>query len=116
MAGSGYTRDVERTPDGRYVVVDGRRWRATDPAIPEDVAAALRQALMSARRAVGAALRAQDPAAERAARDRVQAAKVALGERGTPWWEQSDDERRARWEAGLGESRAAASGSPGRPA
>ena len=36
---------------------------------------------------------------ERAARDGVQAAKVALGERGEPWWEQTDDERRARWEA-----------------
>ena len=92
---------VERTPDGRYVVVDGRRWRATDPAIPDDVAAVLRKELMSARRAVGAALKAADPVAERAARDRVQAAKTALGERGTPWWEQSDDERRARWEAGL---------------
>jgi hypothetical protein len=39
--------------------------------------------------------------AERRARDRVQRTKVALGERGTPWWEQADDERRARWEAGL---------------
>jgi hypothetical protein len=94
-------REVERTPDGRYVVVDGRRWRATDPALPEDVAAVLRRELMSARRAVGAALRAGDPVAERAARDRVQRAKTALGERGTPWWEQSPDERRARWEAGL---------------
>ncbi len=28
----------------------------------------------------------------------VQAAKEALGERGTPWWEQSPQERRARWE------------------
>jgi hypothetical protein len=93
---------VERTEDGRYVVIDGRRWRATDPLIPEDVAAQLRKELMSARRAVGAALRAGDKAAERAARDRVQAAKTALGERGTPWWEQSPEERRVRWEAGLG--------------
>ena len=93
---------MERTEDGRYVVIDGRRWRATDPLIPEVVAAQLRKELMSARRAVGAALRAQDPAAERAARDRVQAAKTALGERGTPRWEQSREERRARWEAGLG--------------
>ena len=38
----------------------------------------------------------RDGAAE--SRAGVQAAKVALGERGTPWWEQSDDERRARWE------------------
>lgn len=34
---------------------------------------------------------------ERSSRDGVHATKVALGERGTPWWEQSDDERRARW-------------------
>ena len=94
---------MERTPDGRYVVIDGRRWRATDPAIPDDVAAELRRRLMSARRAVGAALRAADPEAERVARAEVQRAKTALGERGTPWWEQSDDERRHRWEAGLGD-------------
>ena len=93
---------MERTPDGRYVVIDGRRWRATDPLIPEDVAAELRKELMSARRAVGVALKAGDAGAERAARDRVQRAKTALGERGTPWWEQTDDERRARWESGLG--------------
>ena len=36
-------------------------------------------------------------------RDGVQACKVALGERGTPWWEQSDDERRERWEQALTE-------------
>jgi len=92
---------VERTPDGRYVVIGGRRWRATDPELPEDVAGQLRRQLMSARRAVGAALRAQDPVAERAARDRVQRAKTALGERGTPWWEQTSEQRRERWESGL---------------
>ena len=92
---------MERTPDGRYVVIDGRRWRATDPDIPEDVAAKLRRRLMAARRAVGAALRAGDPDAERQARALVQQAKTALGERGTPWWEQTADERRVRWEAGL---------------
>lgn len=92
---------VEHTEDGRYVVVDGRRWRATDPDLPEDVAAALRKELMSARRAVGASLRAADGQAEAAARARVQRAKTALGERGTPWWEQTADQRRARWEAGL---------------
>jgi hypothetical protein len=92
---------MERTDDGHYVVINGRRWRATDPDLPEDVAAALRRQLMSARRAVGAALKAEDAAAERAARDRVQRAKTALGERGTPWWEQTPAERRSRWEAGL---------------
>lgn len=91
----------ELTPDGRYVVIRGRRWRATDPDLPPDVSAVLRRELMAARRAVGAALRAGDADAERAARARVQRAKVALGERGTPWWEQSDDERRERWERGV---------------
>jgi uncharacterized protein len=76
----------ERTPDGRYVVIDGRRWRATDPSIPEERRQALVGELMAARRAVGAARRAGDAEAERTARDRVHAAKVALGERGTPWW------------------------------
>ena len=93
--------DVERTEDGRHVVIGGRRWRATDPDVPEDVAAVLRRELMSARRAVGAALRTGDAAAERVARARVHRTKTALGERGTPWWEQGPQERRARWEAGL---------------
>ena len=88
-----------RTEDGHFVVIDGRRWRATDPAIPDDASAALRRALMAARREVGALLRAGDDPAP--ARARVQAAKVALGERGTPWWEQTDEERRHRWENGL---------------
>ena len=87
----------ERTPDGHHVIINGRRWRATDPEIGEEAAAALRRELMSARRAVGAALKADDPGAERTARGRVQRAKVALGERGTPWWEQTSAQRRARW-------------------
>ncbi|GAA2626178.1 hypothetical protein [Paractinoplanes durhamensis] len=96
MAGQGGPASTE---GGRFVVIDGRRWRATDPAIPEDVAAVLRRVLMAARRDVGVKLRAgEDPAPARA---RVQAAKVALGERGTPWWEQAIEERRERWEQGL---------------
>ena len=89
----------ETTEDGHFIVIAGRRWRATDPAIPEDVAAVLRRALMAARRDVGTALRAdEDP---KPARARVQTAKVALGERGTPWWEQTLDQRRQRWEQGV---------------
>ncbi|MET7757595.1 hypothetical protein ABZT27_23295 [Streptomyces sp. NPDC005389] len=45
--------------------------------------------------------RAGDVEAERAARARVQTAKVALGERGTPWWDQPEPERRTRWNEGL---------------
>ena len=77
----------EKTPDGHYVIIDGRRWRATDPSIPEERRKELVAELMSARRAVGAAKRADDAKAEKAARARVHAAKVALGERGKPWWE-----------------------------
>ncbi|MHC1558552.1 hypothetical protein ACR9E3_06330 [Actinomycetospora sp. C-140] len=90
---------VEHTDDGRYIVVDGRRWRATDPLIPEDDAAVLRRWLMAARRDVGRAKKTGE--GERAARSRVHAAKTALGERGPAWWEQSEDERRARWREGL---------------
>lgn len=42
--------------------------------------------LMAARRDIGAALRSGDMSAERSARDRVHAAKLALGERGPVWW------------------------------
>ena len=91
LAKAGKKRDgdgPERTPDGHYVIIDGRRWRATDPSIPEERRKELVSELMSARRAVGAAKRKGDERAEREARDRVHAAKVALGERGEPWWEE----------------------------
>jgi uncharacterized protein len=77
----------EKTPDDRYIVVDGRRWRATDPSLPEEKRRELVRELMSARSAVGWAKRRGDVDAERAARARVHAAKVALGERGPKWWE-----------------------------
>jgi hypothetical protein len=42
---------------------------------------------MSARRAKQTAMRAGDPIVREAARQRVDAAKIALGERGPVWWE-----------------------------
>ena len=92
---------VEHTEDGHHVVIEGRRWRATDPAIPERDAAVLRRWLMAARRDVGTATRAGDGTEESAARARVHAAKTALGERGPEWWTQPDDVRRARWTEGV---------------
>lgn len=77
----------ERTPDGHHIVVNGRRWRATDPAIPEKLRQELVDELMAARRAV--------KAAEPEARRRVHDAKTALGERGVPWWEQPTPEESA---------------------
>ncbi|QBI54955.1 hypothetical protein [Streptomonospora litoralis] len=92
---------LDRTEDGRFVVVGGRRWRASDPLLPERVRERLVAHLMSARRAVGAALRAGDGEAESAARERVRLAKTGLGERSTPWWELAPAERRERWEEAL---------------
>nr|WP_314547570.1 hypothetical protein [uncultured Massilia sp.] len=74
------------TPDGRYFVVAGRLWRTSNPALPPDERQHLVDALMAARRQVGAAKRAGDGEAERDARAAVDAAKRALGERGPVWW------------------------------
>ncbi|GAC1658258.1 MAG: hypothetical protein NVS4B3_25500 [Gemmatimonadaceae bacterium] len=74
------------TPDGRYIVVRGRLWRATNPTLSTDDRARLTAELMSARRTVAAAKRAERAEALRAARGAVNAAKIALGERGPVWW------------------------------
>lgn len=100
------------TPDGRYFVVRGRLWRTSNPALDPDQRAELSRELGSARSAVGQALRRKDEDAERAARARVHAAKLALGERGDPWWDDgAPDYNRhmarntpyAEWFAGLGD-------------
>lgn len=81
-------RDVEcRTPDGRYLVVRGRLWRATNPHLPEPDKEHLVTALMNARRQLRGKPCAVDRAAARAA---VDAAKVALGERGPVWWDDGE--------------------------
>lgn len=74
------------TPDGRYLVVRGRLWRTSNPALAEDVRAQLVHELMAARRAVAAAKRQQDRSGEAAARAAVDTAKHGLGERGPVWW------------------------------
>lgn len=75
------------TPDHRYLVVRGRLWRAANPSLSEADRTRWTHALMDARRDVGRARRLDDATAERAARQRVHAAKVALGERGPVWWD-----------------------------
>lgn len=85
----------ETTPEGHYIVVEGRRWRATDPMIPEERRTELVRILMAWRREVR---RTNGTPEEPTARAGVHAAKVALGERGEPpWWEQTEEERRNRW-------------------
>ena len=99
------------TPDGRYFVHSGRLWRCTNPDLSDEERGRLVDDLMDARRAVGTAKRADDEDAETAARSRVDAAKVALGERGPTWWDGDEDYNRkkpentpyAEWWAGLDE-------------
>jgi hypothetical protein len=78
---------VVSTPDGRYIVVRGRLWRAANPHLAPDLRTALVGALMDARRAVAHARRRRDRIAEDAAHAAVDAAKRALGERGPVWWD-----------------------------
>ena len=91
----------------------GRLWRASNPFLPEAERQCWVNALMDARRAVGAATRAGDETGEKAARARVHEAKLALGERGPVWWDDGapDQNRKlasnstyADWWAGLQKS------------
>jgi len=75
------------TPDGRYLVVRGRLWRRSDPALDPAARQHLVDGLMAARRAVRHALAANDAPALRAARGAVDVAKRGLGERGPVWWD-----------------------------
>lgn len=67
------------------MVVRGRLWRMSNPALSENERQDLVTTLMDARRAVKQAK--GDPSATTVARQSVDAAKVALGERGPVWWE-----------------------------
>ena len=90
------------TPDGRYFVVKGQLWRCSDPLLNSDERQRLVSELMSARRAVKAAKASGDPGEIELARSGVQAAKVALGERGPVWWDDgSPDFNRHRVENSL---------------
>ncbi len=97
------------TPDGRYFVAKERLWRCADPRLPEAVRQEATRELMRARSAVG---HAKTDDERRAARARVHAAKVRLGERGPAWWDDGAEDvnrrhpkntRYARWWASLGD-------------
>jgi hypothetical protein len=85
----------------RYLVVEGRRWRRSDPLLPADVEERLKHHLGRGRSGVRTAKRAGDDDAVAAARRLVQTAKVGLGERGDPWWEQDTATRERRWTEAL---------------
>jgi len=98
------------TPDGRYIVVQARLWRAPNPTLPAERQVKLMRDLLNGRRALKAAKVAGDAAAITAARRLVAAAQVGLGERGKAWWKDgTPDYNRtlvkntpyAQWYAGL---------------
>lgn len=77
---------VPTTPDGRYIVVKGRLWRASNPNLSDAERQALVKQLMDARRRV----RSSDLDARAQARRDVDHAKRGLGERGAVWWTDGD--------------------------
>lgn len=93
----------DTSDDERFFLHSGRRWRRTDPSLPEDVKARLMSHLGRGRSGVRNSAKGDDGGALPRARRTVQLAKEGLGERGTPWWEQSAAERTARWTAALEE-------------
>jgi hypothetical protein len=82
------SRRADAAPNDAHILINGRRWRTSDPSIPPRLRRELVNELMAARRAIKDASTARS---RRAARDRVQDAKVALGERGRGWWLPRDD-------------------------
>ncbi len=72
------------TPDRRYMIIRGRLWRLSNPFLDAAEHGNLVRELMSARRALRDAT---DSRERMAARQRVDAAKRALGERGDVWWD-----------------------------
>ncbi|MBG6180816.1 2-polyprenylphenol hydroxylase [Arthrobacter sp. CAN_A1] len=91
-----------QTPDDdRFFLHEGRKWRRADPTLPDDVAKQLLSQLGRARSAVNKYRKAKQEPKVKDARRRVQIAKEGLGERGTPWWEQSPAERQKRWEKAI---------------
>lgn len=90
--GGGNTADE----DERWFVVHGRRWRRTDPSLPDHLVASLTSQLGSARAAVKTARKSGDADALSDARRRVGLAKHGLGERGPTWWTEPEADRLRR--------------------
>jgi hypothetical protein len=74
------------TPDGRYFVVRGRLWRCSDPHLSMEERKNITGVLMKARRDKGKAIRDGNVEKVQQAKQQVDAAKIALGERGATWW------------------------------
>jgi len=75
------------TPDGRYIVIRGRLWRAANPSLPAEAKVRYMRELLNGRRALKAAKSAKDEDAIAVARRIIAGAQVGLGERGQVWWQ-----------------------------
>jgi hypothetical protein len=100
MRGSDHSRD-DTPEDERWMSIGGRRWRRTDPSLPDDLVERLKSHLGRGRSGVRTAQRGRDEAAVAAARRRVDLAKNGLGERGEYWWDLAEADRMERARAAL---------------
>jgi len=88
------TEEAQSAQDAeRWLVIKGRRWRRTDPALPSELEAALKSHLGRGRSGVGAGKKTGDQERVTASRHRVGLAKTGLGERGPYWWDREESER-----------------------
>ena len=74
------------TPDGRYIVIQGRLWRAANPSLAAEAKVRHTRELLNGRRALKTAKLTGDEEAITAARKLIANAQVGLGERGKVWW------------------------------
>ena len=82
--------------DDRWMVINGHKWRRTDPVLDESLVSRLKSHLGRGRSGVRAAKSAGDSDAVAASRKRVGLAKHGLGERGPYWWDSPEKDRIAR--------------------
>lgn len=90
-----------KTDDGHYIIVNGRKWRATDPLVPDNALAELKHFLAKGRS--GARRQNKNDMQKLSlSRKTTGLAKLGLGERGKPeWWNDTDEGRKERWENAL---------------
>jgi hypothetical protein len=90
------TKNVSETgsvDDDRWLVINGRKWRRTDPVLDDALVARLKSHLGRGRSGVRTAKSAGDVDAVAGARRRVDLAKHGLGERGPYWWDSPEEDR-----------------------
>ncbi|KAK4231858.1 hypothetical protein QBC38DRAFT_332782, partial [Podospora fimiseda] len=95
-----------KTPDDHHIIINGRKWRATDPNIPHEARTELKHYLAKGRSGVRKSNSKESSANEeekiKLARQITSLSNLGLGERGKPeWWNDTDSNRQKRWESAL---------------